>query len=379
MTERRYFSLTAGGPFHRVLGQLHLRPPRHWYFAVFVWLPLVVPEVLRFARGLSIDPMTLDLSLHVRFLIALPLLISAESVLEAAANSAIRSLYRGELCDRDALDRIVTRGERLRAWWVPEAIILAIAVVGGQLALWHVFGSTGLVGGGLEVHAWTLPRVWYAVVALPLFQFVLFRWLWRWLIWCSMLVRISRLHLTPLATHPDLAGGLGCLARPISGFSGFTLAMSSVLAAAWGTRVIEGHVTLQQLLPGLVTFLVTVTAVVIAPLLPFSGHLFRNRRLTLAQYGDFARKYMLQFHAKWIAAPRQDRSALGQPDIQSMNDLGGAFQTIAKSRIFVFGPRNMLAVWFAGILPMVPLFASTLTVEQILKRIVSTVLGGMPF
>lgn len=377
--ERPYFSLTAGGPFHRVLGHLQLRPPRHWWLAIFVWLPLVVPEALRFVSGSPADSMVFDLSLHVRFLIGLPLLLSAETIIEGSANSAIRSLHRGQLCDRDVLDRIVARGEWLRGWWVPEAIILGIALLGGQLVLWQVLASTGWISGGVEVATWTIPRIWYAVIALPLFQFVMFRWLWRWAIWCVMLVRISRLPLTPLATHPDFAGGLAGLARPMSGFAGFTLAMGCVLASAWGTRVLEGQVTLQALLPGLATFLLTATALATAPLLMFSGHLFRSRRVALAEYGDFARKYMLQFHEKWILPHAIDRSPLGQPDIQSMNDLGAAFQIISKSRVFVFGPRNVLAIWFAGMIPMVPLFASALTVEQILKRIIMTVVGGLPF
>ena len=71
-------------------------------------------------------------------------------------------------------------------------------------------------------------------------------------------------------------------------------------------------------------------------------------------------------------------SALGSPDIQSLDHLMEAFQVISKTRVFVFGPRQVLAVWSAGLLPLLPLVLSTLTFEQVLRRILATVLGGLP-
>jgi hypothetical protein len=381
--EPRSFSLTEGGPFHHVLTRLRLRTPtsmkRCWWLAFFVWLPLVIGEGVRIVFGLPIDPTLSDLSSHVRLLFTLPVLLLSERLLDQTAGSAMASFYSGNFCDRARIDRIADRAERLRDAWVVEAALLGLAVVGGQLVLWEVFGSTGWIHGGARAGFWSFPRVWYAVVALPIFQFVMFRWLWRWLIWSYMLARLSRLPLSVLATHPDYAGGLAALARPMTGFGGFVLGMGAVLAGAWATQVLEDRTTLPALLPGLVAFLVLALAIAVGPLLLFSGHLFRARRRTLAQYGDFARRYMLRFHDKWIARPTEPEQPLGSPDIQSLNDLGEAFQVISKTRVFVFGPRNVLVIWFAGILPMVPLFASALTVEQVLKRIVSTVLGGVPF
>ena len=247
-----------------------------------------------------------------------------------------------------------------------------------RLALWEVFGPTGLIHGGEKVSFWSFPRVWYATVALPLVQFVMFRWLWRWLIWSYILAKLSRLPLVPLATHADRAGGLAPLARPVTGFSGFVLAISAILSGAWGTQVLAQRTTIKQLVPGLVVFLLTTLVVALAPLLLFCGHLFRARRRTLAQYGDFMRDYTLRFHEKWIEPRAALKQPLGSADIQSLNDLGQAFQVASQSRIFVFGARNIATLWFAALLPIIPLLVSSLTVEQILRRILATVLGGIP-
>ena len=206
----------------------------------------------------------------------------------------------------------------------------------------------------------------------------MFRWMWRWLVWSNLLARLARLPLAPLATHADGAGGLACLARPVAAFSGLVLALSGILASAWGTQVLRSRHVIKYYLPGLVAYLLLAVAFAFGPYLVFSGHLFRARRRGLANYGDFMRGYTLRFHEKWISPPRPREEPLGTPDIQSLADLGQSFQVVSQTRVFVFGARLVFLVWFAGILPMVPLVASALTVEQILGRIIKTVLGGFP-
>lgn len=379
--ERVPFALTEGGPFYRIQMRLRLRTPtsmnRCWWLGLAAWLPLVIGEGGRALLGMPRDPTLFDLSLHVRLLFTLPVLLISERLVDQTVNSGLTSLYKGNFCDPVQIDDIVDRAQRLRDSWRVELGILAVSIFGGQLVLWRVFGATGLFHGGAEVGFWSFPRFWYALLALPLVQFVMLRWMWRWVIWSYMVARISRLPLFVLATHADYAGGLAALARPVSGFCAFVLANGAILSAAWATQIIEERTTVQALLPMLTTYLVVALVIAMGPLLLLSGHLFRARRRTLAQYGDFMRAYALQFHDKWVAS-RTSASALGSPDIQSLNDLTEAFQVISKTRVFVFGPRQVFAVWFAGLLPLLPLVLSTLTFEQVLRRILTTVLGGLP-
>lgn len=380
--EHAPFWLTRGGPFARVLQRLGIRQDgpmrRYWLIALLLWMPLVAGEGLRLAAGRAHDWTLFDLSLHVRLLFALPVMLLAERLLDRTACSAIASFYAGRFTDAAPVDRILARATAMRDWWWIEAGLAAASLVGGQLALWNVFGATGLVHGGELTATWSAPRVWYAAIALPLVQFVTLRWLWQWVIWTYVLARLSRLKLFVLATHADGAGGLAPLARPVSAFSIFVLACSSILAAAWSTQVLAERETVTSLLPSLGVFLLVALAVALGPLLLLSSQLFRARRATLAQYGDFVRAYGLQFHAKWITAGGAESEALGASDIQSLNDLGQAFQVAVKTRLFVFGSRNVVTVWFAGILPMVPLIASTLTLEEVLRKILGTIMGGIP-
>jgi hypothetical protein len=260
-------------------------------------------------------------------------------------------------------------------WW-PEPAILAVALAFGILAFWT--GWTGVFHGATGAGRWELARVWYVIVALPVAQFVIVRFVWLWVIWAYMLARIARLPLAPLATHPDHAGGLACVARPVTGFGGFAFACSAVLAGAWGTQILAHRTTLDAQMPELVAFVLGISALAIAPLLPFSPHLYRARRRGLAEYGDFAMGYMRAFHQRWVASRTPPKEALGSQDIQALNDLGGAYLVVSKMKLFVFSARMLAAVWASAMVPMLPLLASTLTVEHVMRRIVGAILGGLP-
>lgn len=375
----RTFSLTDGGPFYQLVRRLRMLRPsgmvRSWWFALVLWLPIALGEVVRALRDLPADATLLDLSPHVRILFSMPVFLLSERLIDAACRGSIAAMYGGELCDRGGLDRIIDRAERLRDAWWPELLLLALAITGGQLSLWGVFGG---IHGGPSTEIWSFPRMWYASIALPLVQFLMWRWLWRWLIWCYVLAGIARLPLAALATHPDRAAGLEPLAWPSSAFSGFVLAVSAILASAWGTQLIAHRARLQDLAPGALVFLLGVVVIAIGPLLMFCGHLYRARRRTMLEYTDFARRYTRQFHEKWIAQDGTAESPLGSADIQALNDLGGSFEVIGETRVLVFSPRKVLTLLVAAALPMLPLIASTFTLQQVAERVAKTVLGGLP-
>ncbi len=145
---------------------------------------------------------------------------------------------------------MIDRAEPMRDSTFVECVLAATALLGGQLVLWGVTGPTGLFHG-IEQTRLSISQVWYAAIALPLLQFLALRWLWRWAIWTVILVRVSRLPLATIATHPDRAAGLRFLSGPRTGFAAFELAFGSMLAGAWGMQLLDGRVTVPSLLPTL--------------------------------------------------------------------------------------------------------------------------------
>src|SRR5215469_76888 len=90
------FSLVAGGPFYRLCcrahiadAELHLLPRRILVVLLITWLPLPILVLLEgHAFGGVKVPLILDSSIHLRLLLAVPLLLAAEPV----AHDWMRSL-----------------------------------------------------------------------------------------------------------------------------------------------------------------------------------------------------------------------------------------------------------------------------------------------
>jgi len=375
----RQFSIMSGGPMYRLGRRLRVIGPtgeiRIWRVVAFAWLPLLLGALGRIVIGDRPDPIFFDISVHTRFLASLPLLVLSGRLLEPQCRAAVELLYVGNFVDRAALDRVITRAERLRDSTWAEGVMAATALVGGQLVLWGVTGPTGLFHG-IEHAESSASQLWYAGVALPLLQFLTLRWLWRWAIWTFILVRVSRLPLALIATHPDRAAGLRFLSGPVTGFAAFELAFGSMLAGAWGTQLADGRVTVPAVLPTFIAFLVTSFLLACGPLLVFCPHLFRAQRQALLVYNPFALSYVVRFHRKWIER-RTTEEVLGTPDLQSMADLDGSFQIIQETGMFVFSLRKLSELWIAGILPMLPLVVTMVPVDAMLKRIGSMLFGGL--
>ena len=377
----RVFSINEGGPFDHLIRKLHLLRPsgmiRVWWIVVLAWVPLMLGATLRTAFGVPLNPIVLDISVHVRFLVALPLLLWSSTLLEPQCRGVLRMLYEGQLAEPAALDRIVERGERLRdSGWV-EAALVVIAVAVGQLGLWGVTGPTGLFHGIREHQDWSFARVWYGTVSLPLLQFLTLRWFWRWIVWTYMLERFSRLPLAATAMHPDRAAGLSFFAWPIGGYTWFVVAFASVLAGAWGTQLLDHRVTVPSLAPTLVAFVVIAVVVGYAPLMLFCGHLYRARRRDLASHGLFSLDYMRLFEAKWIRGGRSE-PVLGTADIQSLADIGNAYQVVLTTRVTVFHPMRIKNLAIAVVVPMLPLVATVVPLNEIIPKLGSALLGALP-
>jgi hypothetical protein len=236
------FSITEG-PYLSVLRRLHLthrdRRPRALVIAAIAWVPFLVGGLVNLAVGRRPPPILWDLSVHARLLVVLPLLVQASRLLQVRCASAVAQLYAGDFGEPAKLDRIVGGALRLRQSRVVELLILVAVVVEGQLLLWHHGGRSGLFSGVTAPGDLSAARIWHDSVALPLTLFFYLSWLWEWALWSYVVIRVSRLSLPLIGTHPDNAGGIGFLDEPLAAFTFFVLAVSATVASAWGAQVLE--------------------------------------------------------------------------------------------------------------------------------------------
>src|SRR5690606_22041307 len=128
------FSLTRGGLLYALLHRLGVvRGDRHdlhrQVLAVVVvgWVPLVLLAGVDELRGKPPLPWMLQLSVHARMLVAVPLLLAAAHLLEFSSQRAFHLVERGRLVaqTRD-LERIAESTAHLRSAYWPEVVLLAL-------------------------------------------------------------------------------------------------------------------------------------------------------------------------------------------------------------------------------------------------------------
>jgi hypothetical protein len=382
MSAARGFSLVDGGPLCALLRQFGwMRPDGRIDYlragivlVAVAWGPLLIAALS--ARVMVGHAFVIDWGVHTRLLVAIPLLLLADASLHERTRFVVEQLEadRWVTNEQERFDGIVARAVRHRDAVVPELLLVGIALAASQVIVWN-FGGLPFARRLLTMDRHlVVARWWYALVALPMFQFLVYRALWRWAIWIQMLWRLSRLRLQPMATHPDLAGGLEFLSWPSIGFGYVIAALSATQAGVWADQVLHAGLKVTELKWQVVVFAFAALAVALGPLLVVSGRLWRCQIEGQHDYASLATDYTRLFHARWIA--RRERSdVLGSADLQSLADLAGGYDVVARMRFVPFGPRAVIAIAAAAVAPMLPVALLGVPLEQLLAKLAGTLLG----
>ena len=269
------FSLVLGGPLYQLWrgtrladDTLHLLHRRVLVMVLLAWVPLLLLSVAEgHAWGDRVSlPFLHDVELHVRLLIALPLMILAELVVHQRMRPVVgQFLDRGLIPDaaRPQFDAAIASAIRLRNSVAAEVLLIAFVYIVGVGFVWRTqvawtcrVGTACLRMGRLQPSA---AGWWLGLVSLPLFQFLLLRWYFRLFIWARFLWQVSHIDLRFVPTHPDRAGGLGFLGGVAYAFSPVLLAQGAMLSGMIASKIFYTGATLPQFkveLIGLVALLV---------------------------------------------------------------------------------------------------------------------------
>lgn len=379
------FSLVAGGPLYRRLRALGvIRDDGHdtrrliALSVAVTWAPLAILSVLEWSRTGRLSPLFDHIGFHVRLLVAIPLLFVAERSVHGRTRRCIDRFLGGGWAGEGeaAVARLTSSAARWRDATTPELLLFALAIAGSQAVLAGLTGPLGVAKEHAEAR-WSAVMIWYGFVALPAWQFLLVRWLWRWAIWSRLLWGLSRLRLRPIATHPDRNGGMGFLSEPSVGFAWVMAASSALQAGVWADAVIWGGVSLDSLKQYLGVIIILALLLTLGPLLVFAMALWRARFDAIRDYDALARDYTRLFHERWIVRGERD-GLLGSADIQSLADLGNAYGVIRAMRLVPFRARAIIWVVAAIMVPMFPLILLRVPLLDLLQKLAGIALGGVP-
>jgi hypothetical protein len=385
------FSLVLGGPLFQLLRRAHLSDDallmarqRIIVMSLLAWLPLLVLSVLEGrALGNSVAvPFLLDVEVHIRYLVALPLLIGAELVVHRRMRSIVEVFLERRLIPESAMPRFdaaIASALRWRNSVLAELLLIVLVYGVGILIVWRQYlaldASTWYATPSGDGTTLSFAGIWYGYVSLPLFQFLLVRWYFRLVIWARLLWQVSRIELSLVPTHPDRLGGLGFLSATVYAFTLLAVAHGALLAGPLANRIFYLGAELLEFKAEIGVTLAFVLAIVILPLLVFVPQLAQAKRTGLREYGTLGERYVREFDAKWLRGGAPDGEAfVGSADIQSLADLGNSYEVVQTMRPLPVTKEMVIQVAVATLAPIVPLALTMMPLEELLKKLIGILL-----
>jgi hypothetical protein len=380
------FSLVHGGPLFQLLLRAHLSDDalelarqRIIVIALLAWLPLLVLSALegQLIGGSVAVPFLMDVEVHIKFLVALPLMVGAELVVHRRMRLMVKQFLERNLIPEHAMPRFdaaIHSAFRLRNSAFAEVLLLAFVYGVGILVVWRHYTSldapTWFATPSADGSQLSFAGMWYAYLSLPIFQFLLLRWYFRLFVWARFLWQVSRIDLNLVPTHPDRTGGLGFLSGTVFAFIPLLMAHGAIVAGNIANRIFYLGSALPEFKGEIILLVAWLLFVVFGPLLVFAPQLAAARRTGLREYGTLAQRYVREFDAKWLrgGAPA-DEPLVGSGDIQSLADLGNSYEVVRTMHFTPVSKEAILRLAAAVVVPVVPLLLTMMPWEELLKKL----------
>ena len=385
--KRLNFSLVRGGPFSRILrganlnddGSVLLRT-RVIVISLLAWLPLLI---LSMAQGTLIGdhvslPFLLDIKVHARFLVAMPLLLVAEVMVQRRMGDVVDQFLARDLVPQEAAaqfqgaissvsrwrDSVPVEASLLALVYIVDMFVILRGYLAPEVTTWYVTSS--VMGAELS-----LAGMWYFYLSLPLLQFLLLRWYFRIFLWARFLWQVSRIRLNLFATHVDRLAGLGFLSHTVNALITLAIAHGALLAAHIADPVLYRGAELKQFGLEIVAVVVLVQCIVYVPLLVFWRQIMETRWRGLIKYEALSSRHAHEFESSWLRADfSPDKTLVSNDDIQSLADLDGGYQIVRGMRLAPMSLRGILVLALATLIPIAPLFLTMMPLKELLAKVV---------
>jgi len=378
------------GPYIRVqryIGLIRADAPRFGRRAALVafvaWVPLIL---LSAAQGYGIGPtpqesMWLDIAAHARYLVALPLLVLAESLclpgLAAIANHFGEANLVAD-ASRPRYQALLDSTRRLLSSPVTDITIIALAYLATVLQPLPIYAGNHLtwVGSTVSPDKLSLAGWWRLLVSQPLFTIVQIAWMWRIAVWGRFLYGVSHLELKLIPGHPDRAAGLGFLGGSLRVFLLPAFALAIPLAGAIAQEILRGGRNINDFRYEMGGALIVYVLLFPAPLFFLSPRLIRERTRGVFQYGALATAVGQRFERRWIEhiGTAADDRAMGSPDFSATTDLYSIAANVNQMQFVPVTLTQIGRLIVAAGLPFLPVLATAMPLKDIFGHIAKLVL-----
>lgn len=389
------FRISTGGLVYRLLTLLHIQDPSRYFikrrivfYMAISWIPLFL---LALFEGHLLNPeldvpFLYDMKTYVRFLLALPLLIAADAIIDPLIASNLQSIGSSGIVGEDKKEQYFRAVKELRVRkdaYLADIVIMGIAflVVLSFLANLEDLDVSTDFTNWVTIHEnseakLTLAGWWFLTISSPLLQILLFRWFWRFYLWGEFLFRVSRIKLKLQATHPDLAGGLGILKNGEAAFIMIFLAFGIMFSATLAEEILYTDFTLTQSAPFIGVFIISSIIFMSLPLFFFTPQLMSTKRRGRVVYGGLGYKLSKAFDKKWgdPADPTTGSGLIKTADSSAVCDYADIYDVVRSMRYLPISPKGLVVQAIILLIPFLPLVLTEISISEVLSRILDTLI-----
>jgi len=389
MTEEdihKTFHFIEDDPFQRLISNRRKSgtkrsPLTMLIFALFVaYAPLIVISAMEGtfnSRGSDV-PLVRDVALHLRFLLAVPILILSRPVVQRSTSAVCEYTYNVLLCEEDREHVFLPAVKRVRhhneSW--TSLVVILVLVIGVSFFLHissvedpSVISLRGWFGapdsGGFKVSS---TYIWYSTISMSLFRFLLLKWLWTYCGWIWLLIKIAgcKLNLTP--HHSDKVCGLNLLVFPQNGFNLLFVALAITSSGAFINRMLYRHASFEFILLEIGILVAASFVMLLGPYLFFMPKLFAARRLANFSMATKSHQLSADYDREWIQT-KVTGNADEKPDPSVMIDFYSTYEITEKIRPLVFNVRDLVALAVPIALAFLPTLLTKMSLKELLEII----------
>ncbi len=337
------------------------------------WLPLALLSFIELGGGQFYLLFIRDIATHVRFLLAIPLLLSARKLVNRSFNQLVGTLYETKIVD----DNNVAAFEKTIQWvlkWRNAIIvdILLLVLVYYAFYMREVNDKSFYAPWAVKNDSISIAGWWYVLFSLPVLQMIVYRWFYTILLWIIFLRKISKINLNLSSLHPDGAGGLGFLRYAQLSFLPVAFAFSSIIAAGLNNIIIFSKVSIYDFKMNIIAILLFTLLIFVLPLMIF-----------IPLLSVVKRKYYLWYSRQaWVCARQYEKevndfaqNGKEKNDASWHVDLIGSFEKTDNMNPLLINKTVLLAFVSAVLLPFIPVIAQEIPLKELLMSLVSKFVG----
>ena len=345
------------------------------FFSALTWLPLLIISLIQntaFNPDITL-PFLKDYESYVRFLIAIPAIFIAEKFINLQTSSSLVHFVESGIIAENNVGEYETLLNKYRRLSESKSLQVVIFI----FSTLNIFLVKTFWGSLSDFSSWKFDAVsdsitaagyWYTFISLPVIKYLIFRLFCKFLFWSWVLRKISKMDLNLIAIDPDKSGGLGFLGIVQSSFGFLGFAQAAIASAEVANKVIYSGVPLEDYRFSLIV-IPAVVIIYLSPLLYFSSKLGKLKLKGIMIYSTLTHKYSNLFEDKWIRGNniKDDESILGSGDVQSLADIGAAYEVVENIRVLPITLNIFLFMLIMIALPFIPLLFLKFNIVEILE------------